>query len=360
VKILQIIQKPQLRGAEIFACQLSELLIKGGAHVDVLYLFDNALEMPFDLTFIRLGARKEKRFWDFRAYKKIADIITEGQYDLVQANAGDTLKYAVISRLLHRWKAPLIFRNANNMSSFIRSRMHRLLNGVWIRNVQYIISVSDNCRLDLLNLFPSAKSKIETIPIGTFSFEHVTPIASDSPFPVIIGIGGFVKEKNFGFLIRVFARLKSTFPSASLWLVGDGPLKQTLTEAVRENNLAESVVFWGVRKDVIRLLKRSSALVVPSTIEGLPGVILEALSCKVPVVAANVGGIGEVIVQDKTGFCLDDWDEEQYVNCLTTLFTNKKLCSSYTEAGQRLIEEKYLMHQITSRFLEAYKKLIKT
>ena len=66
MKILQIIQKPQFRGAEIFACQLSVELIKLGHEVDILFLTGNEDEiLPFQLKFIYLKANLKRRFWDF-------------------------------------------------------------------------------------------------------------------------------------------------------------------------------------------------------------------------------------------------------------------------------------------------------
>src|SRR5262245_48822963 len=111
LKILQIIQKPQRRGAEIFACQLSVELIKRGHHVDVVYLFDMPVQLNFDLRFTPLHANAKRRFWDVKAYKKLNDIIVGNGYDIVQSNAGDTLKYAAISKALYHWRAKLIFRN---------------------------------------------------------------------------------------------------------------------------------------------------------------------------------------------------------------------------------------------------------
>jgi hypothetical protein len=62
-----------------------------------------------------LEANEKKRWWDFKHYAKLANIIKKGQYDLVQANAGDTLKYASLSKKIFGWKAKLVFRNANKI-----------------------------------------------------------------------------------------------------------------------------------------------------------------------------------------------------------------------------------------------------
>ena len=87
MRVLQLIQKPQLRGAEIFACQLSKEFADQGTHVDVVYLFENGnFALQFDLNFIPLHASQRSRLWDLKAYKRLSKIIQEGGYDIVQAN----------------------------------------------------------------------------------------------------------------------------------------------------------------------------------------------------------------------------------------------------------------------------------
>ncbi len=81
LKILQIIQRSQLRGAELFACQLSEELQKQGHQVDVLVLFGKKSDVfKFDLPFFYLEADEKKRWWDFSSYKKLSLFIKKGKY----------------------------------------------------------------------------------------------------------------------------------------------------------------------------------------------------------------------------------------------------------------------------------------
>ena len=94
MKVLFIIQRSQLRGAENFACQLATELTSKGIAVDIVYLFrGNGLADCYPhVNLISLGANEHKRFWDFSAYKKLNDLIRKQGYDVIQANAGDTLK----------------------------------------------------------------------------------------------------------------------------------------------------------------------------------------------------------------------------------------------------------------------------
>src|SRR5687768_8044683 len=121
MKIFQLIQKPQLRGAEIFACQLSTELSNRGHECVVITLFQGASKLPFAGRIIPLGLSKRTRFVDWRGWKKLADLVKKEEPDILQANAGDTLKYAIISKLIFRWKTKVVFRNASTVSLYIKN-----------------------------------------------------------------------------------------------------------------------------------------------------------------------------------------------------------------------------------------------
>ena len=83
MKILQIIQRSQLRGAEIFACQLSEQLQQMGHEVHMLVLFGKPSQLfDFPQPFHFLEADEKKRWWDLAGYKKLSQFIKNGHYDL--------------------------------------------------------------------------------------------------------------------------------------------------------------------------------------------------------------------------------------------------------------------------------------
>ena len=97
---------------------------------------------------------------------------------------------------------------------------------------------------------------------------------------------------------------------------------------------------------------------MPSVVEGIPGVILEALSCGLPVLASNAGGIPEIIQHEVNGYCLPALVEEDYVRCMSTLTTNTALRSQFAKAGRELVRNSFNMPLIADRFLHFYKNII--
>ena len=361
MKILQIIQKPQLRGAEIFACQLSEELQTLGHSIDILYLFGNKNQkLEYDLNFQALSATQSKRFWDFKAYKQLAQIIEREEYDIVQANAGDTLKYAAISKKLYNWNAKLVFRNANKMSAFIQSKPHSWLNQFFLSQMDYAISVSENCRQDLIQLYPKAKEISATGTIGTFDFSHLQAIEKSAENKVWINVGSFVKEKNHSYLLEIFALYFKEDQENELWLIGDGPLRNQLEEQAKNLGIDQNVKFWGYQNNAVAYIKAADIMVMPSKIEGLPGVILEALSCGKPVIASAVGGIPEVVNNDQNGYVIKEFDKSDYVYKIKKVLMDQALRERMSANAQKLIQEEFLMPKIAKHFESIYKDILKT
>ncbi|MEM8939340.1 MAG: glycosyltransferase [Bacteroidota bacterium] len=358
MRILQIIQKPQLRGAEIFACQLSVELIHLGHEVDIVYLFsaENRLA-DYNLKFYNLGAIQSKRFWDFKAYRKLALMIKEEKYDIVQANASDTLKYAALSKRIYSWKSKLVYRNANKMSAFIKNRLHWTLNRFFLAQADQIISVSENCREDLIYLYSKIKPITFTATIGTYNSDQVEAKSFNNANPVWVHVGSFVLEKNHTFLIDLFGQFVKKHAEAELWLLGDGPLRPQIERYVSELGLIKKVIFYGYQNEVIPILKAASIMVMPSKIEGLPGVILEALSCGIPVVASDVGGISEVIKNGQTGYVISTNQPEDYLDKIDELLSNGNTYEMFSENGKNLIQNHFLMTGVAKRFEHLYKNI---
>lgn len=361
MKIIQLIQTPQLRGAEIFACQLSNHLVDQGHDVIVVTIFTGNSSLPFKGEMIHLDRSLSQRFYDFKGWKEFSKIVGEFQPDIIQLNAADTLKFAVASKLLYSWHQPLVYRNANKFGDFINSKWKWRLNNFQISKMAYVISVSRECEKNFIKTFDYPQHKSETVEIGVEDL----PIGDIPPDlkvifergPVIAHIGGFVPEKNHEGLINIYRKIHEKHPKAQLLLLGKGGLQGEIQEKVRDFKIEDNVHFLGYRNDVLEIVHHADVFVLPSLIEGLPGVILEAMFCETPVIAYNVGGIGEVVT-DHTGWLIPKGDETLFSKDLEKVLEGTEETRKKVSTAKKMISERFINDKIAKRFTAAYKNCL--
>lgn len=353
-----------MRGAEIFAAQLASHTHRHGHKVVLVSLFPGTVQLPFDGKTISLGGKPGHRLWNLTAWRRLARIIKQEKPDIIQANAGDTLKYAVCSKLIFRWKQPIIFRNASTISLYIKTWPAKIWNSFLFRHADKIISVSKTSATDFAGLFPKCRNKIVIVPIGieeTPLKEKKDPAIHNGRglFPILLHVGGFTYEKNHVRLIAIFQELQVLYPHARLYLVGDGPLRKEIEEIVRQKGLSSVIRFLGIQKDIMQLIVEADVLLLPSIIEGLPGVILEAFYCKIPVVAYDVGGVGEVLINNDTGHLVKKGDESAFVNAIREVIENREEENFLVQNAHHLVVSGYLNKWIARRFITVYESVVR-
>jgi L-malate glycosyltransferase len=354
VRILQIIQKPQRRGAELFAIQLANSLIDAGHECIVVSLYPGGEQLPFQGRMIQLNRKLNTRLMDVSGWKLLSDLIRTEKIDVVQANAADTLKFAVFSRLIFQWKASLVFRNASVASLYIRKWHQKIFNKLLYQHTDRILSVTHASREDLVKLFPGISSRIKVIYNGiTFLPDPGLKRRDDT----LLHIGGFTFEKNHIGLIRIFKKVKASIPNARLWLVGDGPLRSRIETMVAAEQLGDSVTFFGYVSDPQTYLCAATGLLLPSVIEGLPAVILEAMYYQCPVVAYKVGGIHEVVQEGHTGTLIPQGDEKAFADASSDLIQNPQKFRSFAANAKNVVSQNFDGRVIANQFIDEYKSL---
>lgn len=328
----------------------------------VVTIFKGDTNLPFSGKTIHLGRPHSKRLYDWKGWKEFKHITEQFKPDIVQANAADTLKFAVSSKFLYKWNSRIVFRNANKMGDFIDSKVKWQLNRFYISQIDYTISVSKECEKDFKSTFPYPAKNIKTVEIGVEK-KKVGGIPQDlkkifRKGPVLTHIGGFVPEKNHAGLIRIFSNVLKELPEIQLVLIGKGELQEEIRKSTEELGINDQVHFLNYRNDVLEILSHSKAFVMPSLIEGLPAVILEAMYCKTPVVAYNVGGIGEVVHMKSTGWLVEKGDEVAFQMSIKEVLTDEERVEKKITAAKDMIFAKFMNDKIARRFAETYQELL--
>lgn len=135
----------------------------------------------------------------------------------------------------------------------------------------------------------------------------------------IVTVANMIPRKNHQLLLEAFVRLPSVFQkSTSLEFVGDGPTRSELEQKVKNLGIQDSVYFAGQPSHVelVGYLQRAALFCLPSLSEGLPVAIIEAMACGLPVVASDVDGIPEAVVNDISGVLVPSDDVNALANAL--------------------------------------------
>lgn len=340
----------------MFAMQLSNRLISTGHNVIVAGLYDDVLPRQKSSLPVRsLSLGRISKWYDFEGWRSVATLVSEIEPDIVQANAGDTLLYAALSKAAFRWKAPIVYRNASMMSAYLKSRLSRFVYGLLLRKVSGVVSVSEITAADLIRLYPFLKDRTTVLPVGVNLDDFSEPKKVSSTDEIhLLHVGGFTFEKNHEGLLRIFNQL--SLPNAVLHLVGDGPLRKSVEEKVEELGLSSRVIFHGSISRPFQKLGFANALLLPSIIEGTPAVIMEAFAASIPVIAYNVGAVRSLIQDNVTGYLVESNNETSFVgkvhNCLSQ--TN----DSILQNAYDLVVKQYNNEQIADGFVAFYKKLL--
>ena len=169
---------------------------------------------------------------------------------------------------------------------------------------------------------------------------------SPTETPVITMVARFIEGKDHDLLLRAFASIPK---GPRLRLVGDGPTRASMESLARELGIQEQVDFLGNRDDVASLLATSDVFVLASRSEMLPISILEAMRAGLPVIASDVGGVGEAIAHGENGFLVPSGSVSALAQALTDLTKDYALRLRMGQAGRQLFIDQFLSASMQKR-----------
>jgi glycosyltransferase involved in cell wall biosynthesis len=369
MRILQLVTRRQRRGAEVFAAQLADTLAQKGHELLVLGIYPppaNPLSgssvVTADLTTASSGKLSVSRV------QELARAIRSFDPDVVQANGSDTLKYSSLVKKLYRGRWPLIYRNISVASRWLRYPGQRAWGRWLLRSVDHVAAVSEESGADFGRTYRLPPARISVIPIGTWVPESLHPestrarLAALASIPdsadILVHVGSHSPEKNHLWLLDAFMAIRARRPEAHLVLLGDGPLRPTIEAAIASNErLRGWVHVLGNRPDAGELVGGADVLLLPSLVEGIPGVILEAAAHAVPAVATDVGGIHEAVRRGVTGVLVPLGDREGFVDGVAGLLADPAARARMGAAAREHVREHYDMERVVDAFEHLYERL---
>ena len=170
--------------------------------------------------------------------------------------------------------------------------------------------------------------------------------------PRVVTVGRLATPKDALTLLRALPAVAPT-PFSAL-LVGDGPDRPALEASIRALGLEDTVTLAGSRSDVPALLAAADVFVLSSRSEGAPFSILEAMAAGLPVVASDVGGVGELVVDGETGLLVPPADPGRLADALRRVLGDAALRRRLGAAGRARARERFDLRALQDAHLELY------
>ncbi len=244
------------------------------------------------------------------ALPRLVKLIYELKPDVVFSNVCHmNLALLLVRPLLPRSTRVLIGESTTLSFYLQQTKRHPKIWGAlysyFYKRAEKITCLSDATRKDLAEHFRVPPETLVHIynPVDIDMIRSLAeadgrPYPGDGPH--VVAAGRFVREKGIDLLLDAFPRVLTAFPQATLTLLGEGPLEEELKQQTQRLGLREKVSFAGLRQNPWGFFRHADLIVVPSRLDGMPFVAVEALAVETPVVATDCpGGIRELVDDNK-------------------------------------------------------------
>ncbi|MGD9897738.1 MAG: glycosyltransferase [Calditrichaceae bacterium] len=171
--------------------------------------------------------------------------------------------------------------------------------------------------------------------------ENQPQLFTENGKKVFAVVGRLFPDKGHRFFINAFARVLNKFPDTAALIVGDGPAREEIESQISKMNLVNDITLCGVRNDMNDVYEKIDFLVIPSLREGLPYVLLEAMSKKIPVIATSVGDIPVLIQNEETGYLINPADETEIEKSMLDCLVDETRASRIADNAFNLVNQKY-------------------
>lgn len=198
----------------------------------------------------------------------------------------------------------------------------------------------------LVQYYGIAESKISVIPNAV---EIQESEVQRNCFELLV-IGRVVKTKRIDTIIKAVGMLVSRYPQLTLKIVGTGPESESLSSLAGELGLEKNVIFVGsVGNDrVVEIMKEAGMLVLNSNYEGMSHTILQAMACKLPVIASNIEPNAAIITDQHNGLLVEN-SPESIAKSISWILDNAKDASTLIENASKIVTDEHAWNHIIEK-----------
>ncbi len=363
--VFVITRADEMGGAQVYLLELAASFKENGEEVIVLaggegILFEHLKARGIACRSVKNLVHPVKVFKDAAAFFEIRAILKACGPSLVSTHSN---KAGLLGRLAAK---SLGLPAVHTSHGFLFGGREKSPAGYFYRVMEKLGSAAASKVIAVAESEAALAGKFKVIPEEKLAVIHnglpdleqtliADPLAEP---PQLVMVARFAVPKDHRTLLTALGDLKE-YPW-QLALVGEGPGLQEAKKLARQLEINERVAFLGTREDVPNILAEAQVFVLSTLREGFPLSVLEAMRAGLPVVASNVGGVPEAVIDARTGLLFAPGDHLGLRDQLKFLLENPEKRKEMGQAGRKLFMEQFTLEKMSTKTAALYRSLAKS
>lgn len=377
MKILYFITQSTWGGAQRYIYDLAvnldprkfEVLVAAGGDGELLKKLKKTGIKTYSLKYLK---RSINLYYEIRAFFEILNLLKKEKFDIIHINSSKGTVLAALAGKLTKTKVVYTVHGSVFMACFpwLIKKFWFWIEKIFSCFKDKIIFVSEFDRQFWLKYKITSLEKLVTvyngINISKMKFLSQKKgrkrlLITNYQLPITGTVAHLYLEKGIKYLIEaakiVNYELRTRNQELIFIVIGKGPERNKLEKLIKKYNLEKKFFLLGEIENASRYLKIFDFFILPSVKEGLPYTILEAMAAELPIIASKVGGIPEMIEDNKNGFLVKPRNSEALAEKIVWLINHPKKAQELGQNAYQKVVEKFTLEKMVEETKEVYVKL---
>ncbi len=212
--------------------------------------------------------------------------------------------------------------------------------------------------IDKFSHLDGTRLTVESGCVSLRTEKELEEIAPDEK--ILLHASNFRKVKRVVELVELMRIVVDHYPKARLIIAGDGPTRIEVERKIEELDLCNNIHLLGIKTNMQQIMCSADIFLLNSTEEGMPLVLLEAMSCRLPVVTTPAGGIPELVRSGKDGMVTKGYGGEEFAQAVIDLLEDDSLRKKFALAGRKRVEENFSADKIVIEYEKVFESVLES
>jgi len=310
-------------------------------------------------------------FYDLLALFELISLINKKEYKIVHTHNS---KAGILGRIAANiCRVPVIIHTQHSCVfkygtlNYIQKKFYYFLEKISAKFTDKIIYISDSLKREFIEakigsernsvvIYSGIVVERYKMKVGVLEKNELLGLRKDE---FIVGVISRLEPgKGNEFVIRAIPKIIHKFPNIKFVFIGDGSQRDYLENLAEALGVKEKILFLGLRKDVADLLQMFDIVCLASLYEGMGRVLLEAQAAGRPVVATRIGGIIDIVKDNKTGFLVASKDVDALAEAIIKLAGDRRLRKQMSEEARRFVDYRFSSAKMVVDIFNVYEELV--